>query len=125
VVEALLAKGADVEAKENVSIARAFASLSVSFTYAHAECAWLPLVDVPACMPLLPSLKTAPRMQGVSAIANTRLGQSGSGPQRDTVDDKSLQRVRDILADSSPSLILVAEASDALSRHCNRGRPVA
>ncbi len=39
VVEALLAKGADVDGK--VSIARTF--LSISLTHAHAERAWLPL----------------------------------------------------------------------------------
>jgi hypothetical protein len=44
VVGALLAKGADVQAKDNVSIARAFAVLlSISLTYTYAECGWLPL----------------------------------------------------------------------------------
>ena len=91
VVEALLAKGADVEAKKNVIIAR-LSPLSISLTHAHTECAWLPYGDAPACMPLLLSLKTALRLQGVSAIANPRLCQSGSGPQRDTVHDESMQQ---------------------------------
>jgi hypothetical protein len=78
VVGALLARGADVEAKTNVSIAR-LRPLSFALTHAHAECAWLPLRDVPVCIPLLLFLKTALRLQGLSAIANTRLGQSGSG----------------------------------------------
>jgi ankyrin repeat protein len=78
-VEALLAKGADVQAKANVSIARARA-LCLSRSHAHMQNAH-PLGDVPVCL----SLETAPRLQGLSAIANARLGQSGSGQQRDTV----------------------------------------
>jgi hypothetical protein len=45
----LLAKGADVQATNNVSIKRAFAQrrpLTISLTHAHAECALLPLGDV-------------------------------------------------------------------------------
>jgi hypothetical protein len=49
VVEALLAKGAEVEAKDNVSIAR-LCLPSISLTHADAECAWLPFGDAPACM---------------------------------------------------------------------------
>jgi hypothetical protein len=48
VVEALLAKGADVQAETIVGIAR-LRPLSIVLTYAHAECAWLPLGDVPVC----------------------------------------------------------------------------
>jgi hypothetical protein len=60
---------------------------------------------------------TALRLQGLSAIANTRLGQSGSSPQRDTVHSKSPQRGQDIGADlsRSHSLDFVTEARDALS----------
>jgi ankyrin repeat protein len=127
VVEALLAKGADVEAKTNVSIEPRLRPVCISLTHAHAECARLPLVDVPVCTPLLLSLKAAHRLRGLSAIANTRLGQSGSGPQRDTVHHKSLQRVQDIVADPSPShlLAVVNEVHDMLSYYCNRGRPMA
>jgi hypothetical protein len=60
VAEALLAKGADVEAKDNVSIRARLRPLSISLTHAHAERAWLPLGAVHACLPLLLSLKTAP-----------------------------------------------------------------
>jgi hypothetical protein len=99
--------------------------LSISLTFTHAGCAWLSLVNVPACIPLLLSLKTAPLLQGVSAIANTRLGQSGSSPQRDTVHNTSLQRVRDIPADRSPPRFLAKVAECAKpSRYCYRGRPV-
>jgi hypothetical protein len=68
-------------------------------------------------MPLLLCLKTTLRLQGVSAIADTRLGQSGSGPQRDTVHNKSLQREQDIGADPSSKHLLakVTAASDAQS----------
>ena len=83
--------------------------------------------DVPVCTPLLLPLETALQLQGLSAIATTRLGQSGSGPQRVTGHYKSLQRVRDVGADLSPSHILadVTEARDALSRHFYRGWPAA
>ncbi len=141
-VETLLAKGADVEAKmnivsqdveakTNVSIARACAlcpSRSLALTDLHAcNMCMATSRDVPVCTPLLLPLETALQLQGLSAIATTRLGQSGSGPQRDTGHYKSLQRVRDVGADLSPSHILadVTEARDALSRHCYRGWPTA
>jgi hypothetical protein len=101
--------------------------LSISLTHAHAECIWLPVGNVPVCMPLQLCLETALRLDGLSAIANTRLGQSDSGPQRVTGHNQSLQRVQDVSNDLSPSHILadVTEARDALSRHCYRGRHVA
>jgi hypothetical protein len=101
--------------------------LSISLTPAHAICAWLSLGDVPACIPLPLCLETALRLDGLSAIANTRLGQSGSGPQRVTGHNESLQRVRDISIDPCLLHVLsdVTEARDALSRHCFRGWPAA
>ena len=83
--------------------------LPIALTHALAEYAWLPLGDVPVCIPLLLtlSLKTALRLQGVSAIADTRLGQSGSSLQQDMVHNMSLQQVRDIGADRSPPHFLV------------------
>ena len=76
-------------------------------------------------MPLLLCLKTALRLQGVSAIADTRLGQSGSGPQRDTVHNKSLQGLRDIGADPSASHLRAkaTEARGALSCHEKEAGP--
>jgi hypothetical protein len=99
VVEALLAKGADVQAKDNVNIARASLSITATYTcntYAHV------CVCLSFCVPRVPRVPrcTQPNIneeilnRGLSAIANTRLGQSGSGPQRDTVHNKSLQRVK-------------------------------
>jgi ankyrin repeat protein len=52
VVEALLAKGADVEAKNVVSIARAGA-LCPSRSLAHLQNAHATSGDVPVCTPLL------------------------------------------------------------------------
>ncbi len=73
-IGALLAKGADVEAKSNVSIARAYA-LCPSHSLTHMQKAHGYLEgSVPVCMPLLLCLKTVLRLQGVSAIADTRLG---------------------------------------------------
>ena len=72
---------------------------------------------IPRLLSLNESLDTALRLQGLSAIANTRLGQSGSSPQRDTVVKKSLQFVQDIGgADLSPShsLAFITDARDAL-----------
>ena len=89
VVEALLAKGADVQAKDRVSIARACSAPSVHLATFREY----------SRVPLLLSLETALRLQGLSAIANTRLGQSGSGPQLDTVHNMSLQRVQGTAAD--------------------------
>jgi hypothetical protein len=68
-------------------------------------------------MPLLLCHKTVLRLQGMSTIADTRLGQSGSGPQRDMVHNMSLQQVQDISADFSSSHLLakVTAASDAQS----------
>jgi hypothetical protein len=79
VVEALLAKGADVEAREKVSIARLRPPF-ISLTREH--CTWRSTFK---------GFKTALRLRSLSAITNMRLGQSGSGPQRDTVHNKSLQ----------------------------------
>jgi hypothetical protein len=76
---ALLAEGADVEGKTEVSIL-----LLISLTHAHAECSW----PGPACQcmatfrgctcisesPLLSPQKGL-RLQGLCTIANTRLGQ--------------------------------------------------
>jgi hypothetical protein len=71
VVEALLAKGADVEAKDNVSIERAWALCpSLSLTHTHNT-----LDALRGCMsiPLLLFLKMALQLQGLSSIADTRL----------------------------------------------------
>jgi hypothetical protein len=77
VVRALLEKGADVEARDKVGIARACA-LCPSRSLEHMQKTHGYLSgDVPVYIPLLLCLKTALRLQGVSAIADTRLGQSG------------------------------------------------
>jgi hypothetical protein len=105
-----LARGAYVQAKTNVTIARAPAP---SVHFAHSRMCMATSRGC-ACMFASPavsqdgSLGYTP-LRGVSAIANTRLGQSGSGPQRDTVHNKSLQRMLYIDADctghtSSPRL---------------------
>jgi hypothetical protein len=86
VVGALLAARVDVEAKNNVSMARACALSS----HSRAEYVSMPSGEC-ISLPLLLSLKTALRLRGLSSIADARLSQSGTYWMRDMLHDTSPQ----------------------------------
>jgi hypothetical protein len=127
VVGALLGKGANVEAKNKVSIMRAGACTVSPFrSLAHMKNA-----HNNQCQPLmyvytsLASLCTALQLQGLSSIANTCLGQPGSSPQRDTASNKLLHLLQNMdAADPSPLNYLAQRVAwlPSLAHGLNCGR---